>query len=268
MNKICVIAAVLIVCSCANTGNSASKDSEYSQGTAVSDQREDSTFRAYSIGETGPAGGIIFYDKRSNSSGWRYLEAAPKDAEFLAAWSYQRTNVSDTKSLIGSGSQNTRLIANKLRGTEDEVNAAALKVFNLEYNGFKDWFMPSQAELDQMYGNLKRKDIGSFMDDMYWVSDDANYEGFKTGVQNFTNGEMDYSAKENAHYVRPIRQVPGPNPPPVNTAASSGIFGSGKIANVFKNSVVSTVFIVLAIGTVMVLMIFLPGNSSNSEAVN
>jgi len=34
---------------------------------------------AYSIGETGPAGGLIFYDKGNNSDGWRDLEAAPAD---------------------------------------------------------------------------------------------------------------------------------------------------------------------------------------------
>ena len=33
----------------------------------------------YRIGDTGPAGGLIFYDKGNNIGGWRYLEAAPVD---------------------------------------------------------------------------------------------------------------------------------------------------------------------------------------------
>ena len=33
---------------------------------------------AYDIGDIGPAG-YIFYDKKNNSVGWRYLEAAPAD---------------------------------------------------------------------------------------------------------------------------------------------------------------------------------------------
>ena len=37
----------------------------------------------YGIGDIGPAGGYIFYDKGSYSDGWRYLEAAPADLEIV-----------------------------------------------------------------------------------------------------------------------------------------------------------------------------------------
>ena len=33
----------------------------------------------YNIGDIGPAGGYIIYDKKSYAGGWRYLEAAPAD---------------------------------------------------------------------------------------------------------------------------------------------------------------------------------------------
>lgn len=33
----------------------------------------------YNIGDVGPAGGYIIYDKKSYAGGWRYLEAAPAD---------------------------------------------------------------------------------------------------------------------------------------------------------------------------------------------
>jgi hypothetical protein len=40
----------------------------------------------YALGETGPAGGKIFYDKGYYSEGWRFLEAAPADLEGKYAW--------------------------------------------------------------------------------------------------------------------------------------------------------------------------------------
>ncbi|GEM_PF-2942221 len=40
---------------------------------------------SYKIGSTGPAGGIVFYDKGEITDGWRYLEAAPSD--FTYSWS-------------------------------------------------------------------------------------------------------------------------------------------------------------------------------------
>ena len=35
----------------------------------------------YCIGVSGPAGGVIFYDKGYESDGWRYLEAAPDNCD-------------------------------------------------------------------------------------------------------------------------------------------------------------------------------------------
>jgi hypothetical protein len=41
---------------------------------------------AYSIGDSGLAGGLIFYDKDDWAGGWRYMEAAPQSTE----WTYRR----------------------------------------------------------------------------------------------------------------------------------------------------------------------------------
>jgi len=44
----------------------------------------------YRIGDTGPAGGLIFYDKGNITGGWRYLEAAPASTEVKVIWSHER----------------------------------------------------------------------------------------------------------------------------------------------------------------------------------
>ncbi len=40
---------------------------------------------SYEIGDKGPAGGYVFYDKGSYSDGWRYLEAAPNDLVLIGS---------------------------------------------------------------------------------------------------------------------------------------------------------------------------------------
>jgi hypothetical protein len=45
------------------------------------------------IRATGPAGGLVFYDKGDYSDGWRYLEAAPTDQATQVRW-YNGVNTS------------------------------------------------------------------------------------------------------------------------------------------------------------------------------
>jgi TolB-like protein len=213
--------------------------------------------RAYKIGDTGPAGGLIFYDKGNNNSGWRYLEAAPVEAEFQAVWSVHRTLVENTQELIGSGRRNTQLIVEIFRQTSGEWDTAAQKADDLVFNGFDDWFLPSKAELDQMYGNLKRRNLGNFKNERYWNSTDRSAYG-EASVQDFSDGRMYYSSKNYRYYVRPIRQVPGPagtarSSADVNSGAS-GTGGSGK--NI--GSMLYTLLGVLLLGGIVAFVIWGP----------
>jgi len=161
----------------------------------------------YKVGDTGPAGGIIFYDKGNNNGGWRYLEAAPVEAEFQAKWSVHNTMVDNTRPEIGSGSKNTQLIVEKFKQTSGEWDTAAQIVNDLTFGGFSDWFLPTKDELDQMYGNLKRRNLGNFKNEVYWSS--SVTDGFYSSYQNFGDGKMDSGWRTNVRFVRPIRQVAG-----------------------------------------------------------
>lgn len=53
---------------------------------------------------------------------------------------------------------------------------------------FKDWFLPSKDELNQMYVNLKAKGLGGFADD--WYSHSSESSATAIIAQNFTDGTV------------------------------------------------------------------------------
>jgi len=161
----------------------------------------------YNIGDTGPAGGIIFYDKKNNNGGWRYLEVAPVEAEFQAPWSIKGTRIDGLQDTIGSGKRNTQLITDTFNKTSGEWDTAAQKCVELTFGGFNDWFLPSKDDLDQMYGQLKRRNLGDLKNEWYYSSSTISGSAW---VQNFNGGRQDWFGNGNSRYVRPIRQVAGP----------------------------------------------------------
>ena len=208
------------------------------------------------VGDTGPAGGIIFYIKDSYSDGWRYLEAAPANLKVVrgvptvdsSLEEYSSTNTAitsvsfvsgfyrkadDGENLyvngtttyassdctgtgIGTGKNNTALLAEKM-GTSiyrDQTGnvkldrtVAARDCEDLEYNGFGDWFLPSKDELNLLYENLKKADLGDFGTGRFWSSSEDNATPEKMCYQVFDdNGSQGTMARQIAYAVRPIRQ--------------------------------------------------------------
>jgi len=167
--------------------------------------------KTYKIGDIGPAGGIIFYDKNSDDKAadktdgkvadkvadWRYLEAAPAETEFNAPWGSYNFNVTGTGPTVGSGKLNTQLIVGQLESLGESKCAAQLCV-KLKNNGFTDWFLPSKDELNLMYKNLHQKNLGKFTTKIsYWSSSQVNgecawYQSFANGKQyNYGNYKYD-----------------------------------------------------------------------------
>ncbi len=150
---------------------------------------------AYAVGDTGPAGGIVFYDKGSYSDGWRYLEAAPSDQSSGIQWGGYGTTVGGTSTATGTGAANTAAIVARL-GTGSSY--AARVCAELVLGGYDDWFLPSRDELNQMY--QKQGVIGGFASDSYWSS--SEYGSYGAWGQHFYNG-LQYNA--NKDYLDGLR---------------------------------------------------------------
>ena len=171
----------------------------------------------YRIGDTGPAGGIIFYDKGIFSNGWRYLEAAPFEYEFQAQWGLTGQTQQETLALsrnistdIGRGKINTEALVSNIRGRR-EIDRAAELCTILEVNGFNDWFLPSYDELNLLYVNLKQRNLGHFQNNWYWSSSIMEHALLYVWRLNFGNGRRENylmlgSSSDQAQYVRAIRQ--------------------------------------------------------------
>ena len=167
----------------------------------------------YKIGDTGPADGIIFYDKGSVSDGWRYLEVAPASSEFNAQWGAYEKNVTGTQTGIGTGKSNTDKIVAFLNSAGNiESKRAAQLCVALNIGGKKDWFLPSRDELNLMYVNLHQKGLGDFgkgtnseswMNWYYWSSSQSSNSIARH--QNFYDGSQYLTIKDSTSRVRAVR---------------------------------------------------------------
>ncbi|MCL2186805.1 MAG: InlB B-repeat-containing protein [Treponema sp.] len=178
--------------------------------------------QVYRIGDTGPAGGLIFYDKGNNSGGWRYLEAAPVNlgpAPFATqGYTYDnigyfgynsRTNERGSRAL-GTGKFNTEYLMRIANNKGGGFGWAVQLADSYELNGVEDWFLPSLDELNYIYGNLLMRGHGNLRSERYWSSSIGSTGWIDPSVQyiNFSTGEVSSTAEQsNARYlVRPIRQ--------------------------------------------------------------
>jgi hypothetical protein len=183
-----------------------SADSVQEQATPKSSQ----TAKVYKVGDTGPAGGIVFYDKGNNSGGWRYLEAAPAETEKQTFWCSEIFPWKDIEGVrdVGRGKTNTEFIMRTVRA-RGGFDWAAEVCTSLVVNGYNDWFLPSRDELHMMYGNLQRRGLGGFKNDWYWSSTIFNSDCIVS--ENLTDGSQDarnYGPGNffQKKYVRAVRQ--------------------------------------------------------------
>ena len=150
----------------------------------------------YAIGDTGPAGGWIFYDKGISSDGWRYLEAAPSDQSTGATWGCAGVSTGADGTVVGTGEQNTI----DIEAGCTTAGIAADICANLSLGGYDDWFLPSKDELGLMYTNLYLEGVGGFADDGYWSSSEKSAND-AWGLE-FYSGDQEYGSKDYIGRVR------------------------------------------------------------------
>ena len=82
-------------------------------------------------------------------------------------------------------------------------NRSVREVKNYRGGDFTDWRLPTRAELDLIYQNLKKTNTGGFSNDRYWSS--AEYLVESAWNQNFGSGKQDYSYKTISIKVLAVR---------------------------------------------------------------
>ncbi len=184
------------------------------------------------LGNVGPGGGRVFYVNETNGLGSKYLEAAPTGwdgggADPAAEWGCDGTSIAEVEtiaaanlSVIGSGQANTTAIV-----TGCITAGIAARLANDYAGGPGDWFLPSEAELNQLCKYAHSYDSagvalfpaaqaapvcdasgtldGGFADEDYWSSSQNNAS--LAWSQDFGDGLQSTDDKDGSLRVRPVR---------------------------------------------------------------
>ena len=165
----------------------------------------------YAIGDTGPAGGLIFYVDEADTYSWTYLEVAPLSTERgNTYWGDYGTVIGGNAALtgIGDGQAATDAIVAHMEGKSIKGTAAQL-CDALSYGGYDDWFLPSKDELNAIWTNLvddgsrSNSGVGGFAESYYWSS--SEYDSSYACYQGFSNGSQKYNYKDGSVRVRAVR---------------------------------------------------------------
>ena len=166
-------------------------------------------YRDYEVGDTGPAGGKIFYVAASEQSSsyngesitWKCLEAAPADISGTFIWGSSDSSCEGDKGIgtaVGVGWSNTKKLVTNFTAAEKCRTYGD----NTDYD---DWFLPSIDELALMYTN--RNTIGGFDTSegrSYWTSS-APDTSSASAIRFDTGNPTSYNRKNIKCKIRPIR---------------------------------------------------------------
>ena len=166
---------------------------------------------AYSVGDIGPAGGVVFITPSTsgNTTGY-YFEVAPSNFALARTWAqstptnYQSTAVTGADATaIGTGYQNTLDIV--AQGNSTSTTSAAAYCRSLTINTYSDWFLPSKDEVNQIYLNIPISGFGTTT--ALWTSSEIT----STGAYLHTfNGSSASALKSASNTAAPVRMFSAP----------------------------------------------------------
>ena len=149
-------------------------------------------------------GGVLAYVLQDGDPGYvegefHGLIAAPTDQSTGAPWGCSGTTVGGTLNALGAGNANTNAIV----AACSTAGIAARLCYDLELNGYDDWYLPSLHEILKLYYN--RDAIGGFdtVSGTYWNS----LEGSPTqaSMKEFFSVSYTFPLKTSLYRVRAVR---------------------------------------------------------------
>jgi len=197
--------------------------------------------KTYNIGDTGPAGGIIFYDVdadndedggagedglKSSECGWRYLEGALTNvtigSENTFCFGYYREEASSENkkivegnegalAVVGKGKSNTDALVkafgnsaySEASGNTTTSNYAAYVASSYTSGGYSDWFLPSACEIVKM---MDVEGLNVTTSTVLWSSSERNGTNANAAPFEKTSGSYTDKAKSEKYAVRPVRR--------------------------------------------------------------
>ncbi len=128
------------------------------------------------------------------------LIAAAADQSTEAEWGCSTDMTGASGTALGTGNQNTI----DIMAVCATAGIAARICGDLSLNGYSDWYMPSQNELNKLY--INKVAIGGFANDYYWSSTESS-SGFVhlALVQFFLTGFQTEDVKDFPYSVRAVR---------------------------------------------------------------
>ena len=155
-------------------------------------------------------GGIVAYILVNGDTGYDpnvqhglIAAAADQNGGATIAWSNIIALVGTTGTAIGTGQANTTAIV----GQSGCDSGAAYLCYYLEVGIYKDWFLPSKDELNQLHANLanttEKRIANGFASAAYWSSSESGDSS--AWYQNFSSGYQGSLNKNYAEHVRAVR---------------------------------------------------------------